>query len=98
MIEKNDPHGTTHPAGSSEHWEREVLEKLVMSTVTEQRKARRWNILFKSLFLIYLVAILVITVSPFSEKSLSGSNTHTAVVDITGILLDETGKSTGIRL
>ena len=89
MIEKNDPHGTPPPAGSSEHWERDVLEKLVMSTVTEQRKARRWNILFKSLFLIYLVAVLVITVNPFSEQSLSGSNTHTAVIDITGILLDD---------
>ena len=85
----NDTIETTQPIASSENWEREILEKLVMSTVTEQRKARRWNILFKSLFLIYLIAILVITVDPFSNQSLSSSNAHTAVIDITGILLDD---------
>ena len=60
MIEKkdtNDAMETTQSIGSSKNWEREILEKLVMSTVTEKRKARHWNILFKSLFLIYLVAI-----------------------------------------
>jgi len=89
MIERNDPIETTKPRNSPGNWEREILEKLVMSTVTEQRKARRWNILFKSLFLIYLVVILVVTISPFSEQTLSNSKTHTAVIDVTGVLIDD---------
>ncbi|MDO9241759.1 MAG: S49 family peptidase, partial [Methylicorpusculum sp.] len=28
-------------------WEREVIEKLALAAVTEQRKARHWSIFFK---------------------------------------------------
>ena len=33
----------------NEGWEKQLLEKLAFSSVQEQRRARRWSILFKSL-------------------------------------------------
>lgn len=91
MIENQDTKSSTaepQATSSSNNWEREVLEKLVMSTVTEQRKTRRWGIFFKTLFFVYLVVLLGVSVAPFSGQSLSRSEAHTAVVDVVGIILD----------
>ncbi len=33
----------------NENWERELLEKLASSSISEQRRARRWGIFFKLL-------------------------------------------------
>ena len=38
---KHEP--TAAAPASTGHWERAVLEKLVLSTLTEQRTARRWR-------------------------------------------------------
>ncbi|OYV21389.1 MAG: protease IV, partial [Methylococcaceae bacterium NSP1-1] len=38
-------------------WEREVIEKLALAAVTEQTRARRWSVFFKSLMFAYLIAI-----------------------------------------
>ena len=36
-------------------WEREIIEKLALAAVTEQTRARRWGIFFKSLIFVYLI-------------------------------------------
>ena len=68
-------------------WERSVLEKLVMATVTEQRRARRWRIFFR--FAALGVALLFIATGlgwlPVVDGSVSASR-HTAVVEIEGVL------------
>ena len=75
---------TTGPgASSSGGWEREVLEKLVLATVAEQRAARRWRIFWRLLWL----AILGAVVWAVSTRDLTGvakSSPHTAVIDIKG--------------
>ena len=35
-------------------WERQTLEKVLLASVEEQRRARRWGIFFKSLLALYL--------------------------------------------
>ena len=40
------------------NWERGVLEKLAMSAIQEQRRARHWGIFFKVLTFGYLLIVL----------------------------------------
>ncbi len=66
-------------------WERDVLEKLAMAAVTEQRRARRWGVFFKILMFIYLIAIGAMAFYPKFEKEFSTDDKkHTAIVDVLG--------------
>lgn len=62
-----------------------LLERLVDGSYVEQRRARRWGILFKSLTFLYLFALLGMA---FFGGSLSDSSPdmteHTAVINIQG--------------
>lgn len=64
-------------------WEREVLEKLVLGTLAEQRAARRWRIFWRFTWIILAVLILSLALSR-EMASPSKSAPHTAVVDIKG--------------
>ncbi len=50
---------------SSRDWR--LIEKLVMSLQSEQRKSRRWGIFFKLLTFIYLFAILLLLKFPLGR-------------------------------
>ncbi|MEQ5834465.1 S49 family peptidase [Marinobacter sp. NFXS9] len=67
-----------------------LIEKLVMSMQSEQRKSRRWGIFFKSLTFIYLFALLFLLKAPVESGLKAAAGPHTAVVDINGpIAADE---------
>ena len=92
MSEENKP----------EAWERELISKVSLAAITEQRRARRWGIFFKFAFLAYLVALLVV-MTP-GEDGLKGmpSSHHTALVDLDGVIAtDEAANAdnivTGLR-
>ncbi|RXZ32522.1 S49 family peptidase [Oxalobacteraceae bacterium CAVE-383] len=64
-------------------WERDVLEKLAMFTVREQRARRRWGIFFKIAAL--LVALYAIWAAfNYSVASSETVGAHTALIDING--------------
>ena len=72
---------------SGKEWQ--ILEKAVLASVEEQRRARRWSIFFKLLTFAYLLFILVIlgkscSTTPTDVSSTTGS--HIAVVDIIGTI------------
>ncbi len=67
-------------------WEREVLEKMLLSAVKEQRSARRWGIFFKLLAFAYLSIILMAASGWMSDDSLGMAGKHTAMVEIKGVL------------
>ncbi len=68
-------------------WEREVLEKLAMSAVVEQRRTRRWGIFFKMLMFVYLIAVGTMAFYPkFGKGMSSGDGNHTAIVDVLGVI------------
>ena len=69
-------------------WERDILEKLVFASVTEQRRTRRWGIFFKLLLAGYLGVALWLVAKPFDGKKHSDAKGHTAVVDVTGMIAD----------
>lgn len=77
------------------NWERGVLEKLAMSAVQEQRRARHWGIFFKTLTFAFLFIMLALymgwTGGGRSDKSSNGK--HTALVELTGVIAADTPAS-----
>ncbi len=73
-------------------WEREVLEKLVLEGIAEQRRARRWSIFFKLLFFAYLVVVTLSVLQPWSEF-VQPAGKITAKVEVKGILLEDSPAS-----
>ena len=82
---------TEKMAESSEkpaRWEREVLEKVALAAITEQRRARRWGIFFKTLLFAYLVVLLALMYFPLTEDARKSTEAHTAAIDIEGMITD----------
>ena len=73
-----------------ESWEKRVLEKLALSSLQEQRKARRWGIFFKSLTFVYLSIFLFYWLGWFPDTDISMSGKHTALVDLRGVISADT--------
>lgn len=71
------------------NWEREVIEKLALAAVTEQTRARRWGVFFKSLMFLYLVVLFGTAMYPKMKKEMGiDSKDHTAVVNVVGVIAE----------
>ncbi|HRO54681.1 MAG TPA: S49 family peptidase, partial [Alicycliphilus sp.] len=68
---------------STPGWERELLEKLVLGTLAEQRAARRWRNFWRFGWLA-LIALIIWAAWQRDLSSTSKSTPHTAVVDVKG--------------
>lgn len=79
-----------HDGGDGD-WQRDILARLAVASIAEQRRARRWGILIKLLVLLYLFALLF---AAMNLSSLTGASTatlgsHTAVVRIEGMIAQD---------
>ncbi|MDJ0806529.1 MAG: S49 family peptidase [Gammaproteobacteria bacterium] len=97
----SDKNPNTHDSPDS--WERRQLDKLLMSTLKENRRSRRWGIFFKSLTFAYLFLLLAMLIwSDEWDMSQASLKEHTALVEVDGIIAPETKASadkivTGLR-
>jgi protease-4 len=75
-----------------------LLEKLVMQSADESRRARRWGIFFKSLTFIYLFMLLVIMMraNPDASTLFAGSKPIVGVVRIEGLIVDDSPASASV--
>ncbi len=78
------------------NWERQVLEKLAMSAIQEQRRTRHWGILFKTLGFLYLFIVLFLAAGWFGGDSVSIPREHTALVDLQGVIASEEASADAI--
>lgn len=70
-----------------------LLEKAVLASTQEQKRSRRWGILFKSLTFIYLfVALLLLTPALQTDKGAT-SGGHTALIEVRGMIADQENAS-----
>jgi len=74
---------------TSSNWEREVLEKLALAAVQEQRRTRHWSILFKTLGFIYLFIVLFLAAGWFRSDGVAIPKAHTALVDLQGVIASD---------
>jgi len=82
---QNTQHNSQNITGKEWH----ILEKAVLASVEEQRRARRWGIFFKFLTFAYILFILVLMAKSCSTSSTDPTATtssHIAVVDIIGTI------------
>lgn len=76
---------------SDQQWHQDVINRLAFASLNEQRRARRWNIFFKSLMFSYLFLILLMLYLPGSSDGvMSHAGRHTALVEINGVIADNT--------
>lgn len=67
--------------------EQKILEKLVLESIIEQRRARRWKIFFRFTWLIIIALILIIA---FADRSDVGSGgKQVAVINLDGAISQE---------
>ena len=70
------------------NWERATLEKIAMGALEEQKRSRKWGILFKTLTFVYLFLLLFMAMEWIGPGS-GARGTHTALIDIRGVIGDE---------
>ncbi len=75
-MSKNDP-----------NWERETITQLAWEGLREKRRARRWNIFFKLLMFVYLIALLF-AFSGWPKTSALPGKPHTALIKLKGLIAD----------
>lgn len=83
------------PSGSSKKtagWEKDVLEKLVLATVYEQRAARRWRIFFRLLWVALIVAFIWLVYQDVTPSKVV-MQPHTALIEIKGPIASDTESS-----
>src|SRR3972149_3507187 len=70
-------------------WERKVLEKVALAAIAEQRAARRWGVVFKSLILIYLFVVLFVGIGWVKRGDYRSPGKHSALVELRGVIAAE---------
>lgn len=81
-------------AGSADDRSWRLLEKAVLASVQEQRRARRWGIFFKVLTFLYLFIVLALFTPALDLKqSAARSENHTALVEVRGMIADKEAAS-----
>ena len=85
---ENQIHNIQQPIQpTGQEWK--LLEKAVLASVEEQRRARRWGIFFKCLTFAYLLFIILVMGKSCSSSTSDATTTtgsHLAVVDVIGTI------------
>ena len=74
-------------AGRPSGWERNLLEKLALESLAEQRSARRWRVAVSLAWLAFWLLVFIVIASWSSGKHDGGTlEKHTALVDLKGVI------------
>lgn len=74
---------------TKDEWQADVISKLALAAVDEQRRSRRWGIFFKALFFVYLLILLIAALSSSDSKTNLGKSVeHTALIEVQGVIAD----------
>lgn len=79
---------TTSDNNEPDNWERKTLNNLLFSGLQEQRRARRWKIFFKVLFIgyIFFITAVILTGEDLHTGEIKKGRLHTAVIKINGVI------------
>lgn len=69
----------------ADNWERQILEKLALAALQEQKAKRRWGIFFKLLAFAYFATVLALVIDWGRPEKLTDGK-HTAVVYLHGTI------------
>ncbi len=77
--------GNPRRNGPSKEWK--LVEQLALQSLEEQKKARRWSVFFKLAMFAYVVFIFIALNPSTAGDSASSSKSHTAIVDVSGVIM-----------
>ena len=78
---------------NDDSWQRDLVNRLAFAALNEQRRTRRWNVFFKGLLALYLLALLFLYM-PTDWSSIGKlAEEHTALVELKGAISDTTEAS-----
>lgn len=80
-------------AQATDSQEQQFAREFAQAALTEQRRARRWGIFFKLAFLAYLFLLLLVYLPPGWKAGPMKGKRHTALIDIVGVISDESQAS-----
>ncbi len=90
MSDDYTPVGTGSTAPRTDapdvRWQREVLEKLLLGTLQEKRRARRWGVFFKLLAFAWLIGALLVAGGWLASDGKVSAGRHTALVELDGVI------------
>jgi protease-4 len=81
-----DPAEERSANGVDERWARELIARVALSGIAEQRRSRRWGIFFKALGLLYLTVLIVLLVPRGWEVARVATASHAALINVEGII------------
>ena len=82
--------------GNEPQWERQLLEKIAVEALKEQKAKRHWGVFFKLAILAYLVAVLVLVVDWGGTETLADGK-HTALINVRGTI-EATGDASAEKI
>lgn len=68
-------------------WEREIVTQLAEASLKEQRRSRRWGIIFKVLTFAY-IGVIIFMLNNTDLTTVTTEGKHTALVDLNGVISD----------
>ncbi len=77
------------PSNSNDNdpqWQEDIVNRLAFAALNEQRRRRRWNIFFMTLFISYLFLIFFALYLPEKPGKRITVGKHTALVDFSGMI------------
>lgn len=83
----------TEPEVKKDDWERNLLEKIALATLREQRRARTWGIFFKLLTFLYFFILLFLALGWIEDGKVRISEKHSALIDLRGVIVADGNSS-----
>ena len=69
-------------------WEKSTLEKVLLETIKEQRRSRRWKLFFRLIW-VAIIGIILFNVFDGKSKISAEKGKHVAVINLNGTICDE---------
>ena len=81
------------PATDDPEWERALINKMAAEFLREQRRTRRWGVIFKIGILLYLLLLVGAYYADGFGDSLASTEEHTALIEVEGVIAPDTDAS-----
>lgn len=89
-----DPSRDEHmPSPDDPDWERALINRMAAEFLREQRRTRRWGVIFRMGILAYLLLLVATYYADGLGESLSAGLEHTALIEVNGLIAPETDAS-----
>jgi len=79
-------HQDDMPATDNPAWERALINKMAAEFLREQRRTRRWGVIFKVGILLYLLVLVGAYYADRLSDSLASTGDHTALIEVEGVI------------